>query len=158
MKKKSPLIRRIKKKLSQLSQLPNQSRRRTGGRYTRRLRNPSALATWLVLFQRINPTVGADLIVNKETNMPAPDPSAVWFERQDSKISACYMRYFWTQNVGNRKARALAILKRIAQRDWHCLWCHNDLPDWRRADAKYCCGGCRKRAARLRRKRVNLST
>ena len=84
--------------------------------------------------------------------MPAPDPSAVWFERQNGRILAFYMPYFWTQNVGNRKARVVAILTRMAQGDWKCLSCDNTLPEWRRADAKYCCEGYRKRSAYKRQK------
>lgn len=84
--------------------------------------------------------------------MPGPDPHAVWFEEYDGRLLASFEPYFWTGNVGNRKARAIAILKRIAWHDWFCRWCGNDLPEWRRADALYCSEGCRKRAARYRRR------
>ena len=83
--------------------------------------------------------------------MPGPDPSAVWFEQNNGQTSVYYLPYFWTRNAGNRKARAMSILKRMAQGDWYCLWCGDELPYWRRADARYCCVGCRKRAARKRR-------
>mgnify|MGYP003382023000 CR=1 FL=1 len=84
--------------------------------------------------------------------MPAPEPNAVWVERPDGRITATYETYFWTGNVGNRKARAIAIMKRMLRHDWRCRWCSDELPVWRRADARYCCEGCRKKAARLRRK------
>ena len=84
--------------------------------------------------------------------MPAPDPSAVWFDRQVGRITVSYLPYFWTQKVGHRKARAMAILKRMSRGDWICPWCQDDLPDWRRSDARYCCEGCRTLAARSRRR------
>jgi hypothetical protein len=39
----------------------------------------------------------------------------------------------------------------LRAKTWRCLWCRDDLQAWRRADAQYCCEGCRKRAARARR-------
>lgn len=84
--------------------------------------------------------------------MPGPDPTAIWFDRSDGNVSASYETYFWTGNVGNRKKRVLAILKRMRRHDWRCRWCWDEMPVWRRADAMYCCEGCRKKAARLRRK------
>jgi predicted SprT family Zn-dependent metalloprotease len=83
--------------------------------------------------------------------MPGPDPNTVWFEEYEGRLLATYEPYLWSGNVGNRKARAVAILKRLVWHDWFCRWCGDDLPDWRRADARYCCEGCRKRAARQRR-------
>ena len=69
--------------------------------------------------------------------MPAPSPQTIWFERKYHQISVFFLPYFWTQNTGNRKARAFAILKRMSRGDWICPWCQDDLPDWRRADARY---------------------
>lgn len=83
--------------------------------------------------------------------MPGPEPDTVWFEEFEGRLLATFEPYFWTGNVGNRKSRAVAMLKRILLHDWTCLWCGDDLPEWRRADACYCCEGCRKRAARQRR-------
>lgn len=83
--------------------------------------------------------------------MPGPDPNAVWIEWQDGTLSANFERYLWTGNMGNRKARAVAILRRAALGDWLCRWCGCDLPFWRRADAIYCSEGCRKRAKRRRK-------
>lgn len=73
--------------------------------------------------------------------MPGPDPSAVWVERRGSRLVANYLPYFWTQNVGHRKARAEAILNRMSHGDWRCKRCRGDLPIWRRSDAQYCCEG-----------------
>jgi len=80
------------------------------------------------------------------------DPTTLWVEKYDGQIFVTFESYFWTGNSGNRKARAIAILRRMQRRDWVCGWCRDELPIWRRADARYCCEGCRKRAARQRRK------
>jgi len=85
--------------------------------------------------------------------MPGPDPHAVWINRYEGeRPTVTHENYLWTGNAGNRQKRAIAILFRVLRHDWVCRWCGGDLPEWRRADAKYCCEGCRKRAARQRRK------
>lgn len=84
--------------------------------------------------------------------MPCPDPHALWIEKHDGRAVVSFQSYFWTGNEGNRKARAVAILKRLALGKWFCRWCGDDLPDHLRADAIYCRESCRKRAARSRRK------
>ncbi len=84
--------------------------------------------------------------------MTGPEPDTLWIEKYDGRLLATYQPYFWTGNVGNRKARAIAILRRMVRGDWRCHWCLDDLPTWRRADARFCCESCRKKAARLRRK------
>lgn len=83
--------------------------------------------------------------------MPAPEPDTLWFEEYDGQVVANFQRYFWTGNVAHRKARAIAIMRRMRRGDWLCLWCGETLPDYKRADARYCCEGCRKSAARGRR-------
>lgn len=83
--------------------------------------------------------------------MPGPDPHALWTEEYDGRVSVSFESYYSTGKDGHRKARAIAILRRIIRRNWHCDWCAEDLPEWRRADARYCSEGCRKRAARQRR-------
>ncbi|TDL88024.1 hypothetical protein [Meridianimarinicoccus aquatilis] len=83
--------------------------------------------------------------------MPGPDPHELWIENHEPPYRVCHQAYFWTGNNGNRQARAVTILRRLARHDWYCRWCGDPLPDWRRADARYCCEGCRKRAARNRR-------
>jgi hypothetical protein len=85
--------------------------------------------------------------------MPGPDPDTLWFERYDGRLIASFQPYLWTGNTGNRKSRAIAIMRRMQRGDWQCRYCFDDLPHWRRADAQYCCEGCRKRAARDRRLR-----
>jgi hypothetical protein len=47
--------------------------------------------------------------------------------------------------------RAKRILRNLQWGGWLCQWCREPVPLWRRADARFCCEGCRKRAARQRR-------
>ena len=84
--------------------------------------------------------------------MPGPDPDALWIDPDADRPTVSFQAYYWTGNNGNRRARAVAIVRRLMRRDWYCRWCGDPLPDWRRADARYCCEGCRKRAARRRRR------
>jgi hypothetical protein len=83
--------------------------------------------------------------------MPGPEAGAVWAERTDTGYRTTFYRYFWTGNEGNRKARAMALGKRLVQGTWYCRWCGDDLYLDKRADTRYCGEGCRKRAARDRR-------
>lgn len=85
--------------------------------------------------------------------MPGPDPNAIWIELDGGRWNATVEYYFWTGNVESCKKRAVAIARQMARGDWVCRWCGEELPVWRRADARYCCEGCRKRAAREKRKR-----
>ena len=59
--------------------------------------------------------------------------------------------YLWSNSSQNRFKRAVTILRRLQRNTWRCAWCWEDLQTWRRSDARYCCEGCRKRAARQRR-------
>ena len=83
--------------------------------------------------------------------MPGPDPDAVWIGSDERTHRVFYEAYLWTGNDGNRKKRAMAMVRRLARHDWKCRWCGEPLPAWRRVDAKYCRERCRKRAARWRR-------
>ncbi len=82
--------------------------------------------------------------------MPGPDPHALWIEDDGEDPSVCWQRYFWTGNEGNRKARAIDLVRRLAHGNWFCRWCGDPLPDYLRTDARYCREACRKRAARVR--------
>lgn len=85
--------------------------------------------------------------------MPGPDPDTIFIEAHEGGgYSVSFLRYLWTGAAGNRANRAKAILGRLSRRDWLCRTCGDDLPEWRRADALYCSEGCRKKAARQRRK------
>lgn len=84
--------------------------------------------------------------------MPGPDPHTLWIDVADPRRPCVtFQPYFWTGNSGNRKARALAILRRLRWGDWICGWCDGPLPDYVRADARYRREACRRAAARQRR-------
>lgn len=83
--------------------------------------------------------------------MPGPDPERLWTEETDTGFRVCWQAYDWTGNNGNRRKRAMAILRRLNRGTWRCRWCSDDLPDHVRADALYCRESCRKKAARDRR-------
>ena len=83
--------------------------------------------------------------------VPGPYPQAIWIEdAPNGAFSIYFEKYFWTGKTGHRAGRVATTARRLKAQTWRCLWCRNDLPVWRRADAKYCCEGCRKRAARAR--------
>lgn len=84
--------------------------------------------------------------------MPGPDPNRLWIEdsRPHSPL-VLWQAYDRTGNAGNRRARALAILRRLRLGTWCCRCCGDDLPDHLRADAVYCGESCRKRGARSRK-------
>jgi hypothetical protein len=90
--------------------------------------------------------------------MPGPDPHRFWIEETENGYSVFFQAYDWTGNNGNRKARALAVLKRLRRGTWRCQWCGDFLPDHLRADALYCGEQCRKRAARTRREARRAQT
>ena len=82
--------------------------------------------------------------------MPAPDPHAIATESTADGSVLVYADVFL---IGNRKARlnrAKAILLNLRANDWPCWRCGRPVPLFRRVDARYCCDGCRKRAARAR--------
>lgn len=83
--------------------------------------------------------------------MPGPDPDTLWIEQDKPPYRVCFQAYLWTGNNGNRRKRAVAMLRRLAWGTWKCDWCGGPLPDWRRVDARYCREACRKKAARWRR-------
>ncbi|GEM_PF-1889859 len=84
--------------------------------------------------------------------MPEPDPHSLWIDDHDPQNArVSWQAYFWTGNNGNRKAWAVAILRRLGRCTWRCRWCRDDLPAYLRADALYCRESCRKQAARKRR-------
>ena len=85
--------------------------------------------------------------------MPGPDPDTLWIEFEEGRWRATFECYFGTGNKANRQKRAIVIALRMARGDWVCRWCGGELPIWRRADARYCCEGCRKRAVRAAKKR-----
>ena len=88
--------------------------------------------------------------------MPAPDPHAVWYDEAPDGRPIVFSEGYSSSNSlfpGNprhRKARADAIARNIARGGWLCRSCHEPVPIYRRADARFCCEGCRKKASRHR--------
>ena len=88
--------------------------------------------------------------------MPGPDPSGLeYIEAPDGCWTVT--AEVWPKSglfAGNRKhriARLRAVVLNIRHGGWLCSWCRDPVPIWRRADARFCCEGCRKKAARQRR-------
>lgn len=89
--------------------------------------------------------------------MPGPDPFGLEYdETPDGR--PIVIAEVWTGRAPfsgckrTRLARARAVLARIRCNGWTCPECRDYVPIWRRADAVFCSTGCRKRAARNRRK------
>lgn len=76
--------------------------------------------------------------------MPAPDPHGITIEAQ----GPCWGLLVETFMLSGRAKRILANLRRDG---WACQACGGPVPAYRRADMRYCFGGCRKRSARIRR-------
>lgn len=83
--------------------------------------------------------------------MPAPDPSGVTIERHSGSF-CLLVDTFLLSGRTQRMARAGRIAQNLRRDGWACLWCKRPVPEFRRADAKYCCEGCQKRAARERQR------
>lgn len=82
--------------------------------------------------------------------MPAPDPDGVCEVcREDGRITVTGEQS-WT-NPRARNARMVRILRNVQRDGWRCRFCEDEVPLFRRADARYCSERCRKAAARARR-------
>ena len=75
--------------------------------------------------------------------MPASDPHAMWLDGDMITFESCWPLGSNT----NRKARAIAILRRIKLDTWRCERCGDALGLHKRADTKFCSDGCRKKRA-----------
>lgn len=90
--------------------------------------------------------------------MPGPDPEGLTVTHDEpGRVSVMAHTWPWCPvfgggNVRNRVARAKAVLRNLVANRWRCEWCQGPVPVWRRADARFCCEGCRKRAARAHRR------
>lgn len=89
--------------------------------------------------------------------MPGPDPNGLTYGETatgqpmvSAEIWGARNRPFWEGNPKHRLARAKAVLARLRLDGWTCHQCGDPIPMFRRADARYCSEGCRKRAARSR--------
>lgn len=75
--------------------------------------------------------------------MPAPDPQAITVEYNESGSVAVFADVFLIGNHKARFRRAKAIFVKLRADDWLCWHCAGPVPLFRRADARYCCEGCR---------------
>ncbi len=76
--------------------------------------------------------------------------ATIWLEHYDPPHVRLTFTHFPWQNQ-TRIAQRASKMARNYSRGWHCLYCGNLMPEWKRVDAKYCKEGCRKMAARKRR-------
>lgn len=83
--------------------------------------------------------------------MPAPDPHGITIEAQGDRWGLL-VETFMLSGRTQRMARARRILTNLHRDRWACRDCGDPVPAYRRADARYCCDRCRKRAARNRRR------
>lgn len=82
--------------------------------------------------------------------MPAPDPHGIAIEAQGAGWGIL-VDTFMVAGRTQRMARARRVLANLHRDGWACRRCGSPVPEHRRADALYCCEGCRKGAARARR-------
>lgn len=83
--------------------------------------------------------------------MPAPDPWGITIEKRSGGFGLL-IDMFMHSGRTQRLARAKRIAHKLHANGWRCAWCSRPVPEFRRADAVYCSEGCRKRAARARRR------
>lgn len=88
--------------------------------------------------------------------MPAPDPTGIYYDETPDGRWTVQMEIWASSgwfpgNPRHRRARAAAVARKVRFDGWRCDWCNDFMPFSKRADARYCCEGCRKRAARARR-------
>jgi hypothetical protein len=84
--------------------------------------------------------------------MPAPDPHGVTLGAGWPDSLSVEFETWACGNLRTRKRRAVAVLQNLRRGGWCCPWCTEPVPLFRRADARFCSEGCRKRSARARRK------
>ena len=86
--------------------------------------------------------------------MPAPALDTVFIDGGDGwPQRLVYLQYPGDGGSANRDKRVRRLSARLSNGTWSCAWCGDDLPIHLRTDAIYCREGCRKAAARQRRKR-----
>ena len=84
--------------------------------------------------------------------MPAPDPQGLAIDEKDDGSFTISCEVWAYGNRRTRIARMLAVRRNIRLHGWTCHWCRDPIPLFKRADAEFCSEGCRKRAARQKRR------
>lgn len=84
--------------------------------------------------------------------MPRHDETLIWIEEiNPPHIRMSFSHYSW-QNVTQIRRRTIRLARKYTL-GWHCSYCGDLMPVWKRVDAAYCKESCRKLAARKRRER-----
>ena len=82
--------------------------------------------------------------------MPDRESSPIWID----ELNPPHVRLTWSHYPWQNSTHIKRRVDRLAQkysRGWHCEYCGELMPVWKRVDARYCCESCRKMAARKRR-------
>jgi hypothetical protein len=78
------------------------------------------------------------------------DTCLIWIEELDPPRVSLSWSYFPWQNQTLIRRRVEKLVRKYA-RGWHCHYCGDLMPVWKRIDAIYCSESCRKMAAHKRR-------
>ena len=84
--------------------------------------------------------------------MPGPDPFGLDIEEHDNGGFGITCELWAHGHRAPRIGRMLAVARNIRRNGWMCAWCHEPIPLYRRADARFCREVCRKKSARARRR------
>jgi hypothetical protein len=87
----------------------------------------------------------------------AVEETLIWIDELDPPYCRVSWSYFPYQNPTRVRHKAEALMRLYAAGQHRCKHCGDLIEPWRRLDARYCCEGCRKAAAR-RRRSERLST
>gem|GEM_PF-1436613 len=87
--------------------------------------------------------------------MPAPDPWGITIENRGQGCRV-FADMFMLSGRTQRLSRARRIVANLRRNGWTCQGCGGPVPEFRRADARYCRESCRKRQARERPKGSRL--
>ena len=83
--------------------------------------------------------------------MPCPDPSGLMIEEYKDGGFTITAEIWAHGNRRNRMARMKAVARNIRHGGWRCIGCDRLVPLYKRVDARFCLGKCRKLTARARR-------
>lgn len=83
--------------------------------------------------------------------MPGPDPEGLDIEEYEDGGFRITAEIWAHGNRRNRISRMQRVSRNIRRGGWKCWRCGEPVPLYKRADARFCSEGCRKRAARGRR-------
>jgi hypothetical protein len=79
--------------------------------------------------------------------VPGPDPQAVWIEEDADGRPLVTQEVALIAGRTARKRRSLRLPRNVMRRRWPRRRCREPVPHFRRTDARFCGGSCRKTAA-----------